>query len=802
MITAAFILSTLAASTPENIALGKSYTLAPAPNYEHSTDAGDARQLTDGARVDGYFWTQQGTVGWAGVVPARITLDLGAVQPIAGISYHTAAGVAGVSFPSAIWILVSDDGKTYRACGDLVALSARASQPPAQGYALHTFITTDLATRGRYVMLLVAAEPFAFVDEIEVYRGAPELLSKEPAGAAVTDPEAYFKSTRTTTALRQRLVRDCETVGAALAASTMPAERRAALKDELTRLRAESAALQVEPRADFSTAFPINAIHRRIFAVQGQLWRSAGRDALVVWQNDRWDMLSPTEPPRDGGAKLEVALMTNEHRSAAFNLSYTGPEALAPEAAPLTLALRFEGIPGTSMPSYIQVNEVVFTDTRSGTPVAAALPLAEKAGDEWRITVFPGLTRQVWFTFNVRDVPPGRYAGSVILGAPPRRIPLTLTVYPFTFPAQPTLHLGGWDYTDRDRCYEVGPENRAAFIAHLRERFVDTPWAQSAVLPYGTYDAAGAMTAPPSTEEFEKWRARWPNARNYFVFAAVGDTFATFALDTPPFRAAVGAWITFWVERLKGWGIAPGQLGLLLVDEPREPAHDRTVVAYAQAIRAAEPDVVLFEDPIWEDPTKGDPRMFALSHILCPNLPMWLDHKTLFTDFYTRQREAGRHLWLYSCSGPGKLLDPFAYYRMQEWFCWIHGAEGAGFWAFGDGNGAFPWNEYATGVGAYTPLFLSATAVTPGKHMEAIREGVEDYEYLRMLRDRIDELARKGVPAATLAPARKLLAEGPARVTACMTSSAAGYWIAPNDRTVADKVRVEILEALASLAGK
>lgn len=82
MTTLAFLLATLAASTPENLALGKSYTLALAPNYEHCTDPCDARQLTDGVRVDGYFWTQQGTVGWSGVVPARITLDLRA--PLSG----------------------------------------------------------------------------------------------------------------------------------------------------------------------------------------------------------------------------------------------------------------------------------------------------------------------------------------------------------------------------------------------------------------------------------------------------------------------------------------------------------------------------------------------------------------------------------------------------------------------------------------------------------------------------------------------------------------------------------------------
>ena len=97
---------------------------------------------------------------------------------------------------------------------------------------------------------------------------------------------------------------------------------------------------------------------------------------------------------------------------------------------------------------------------------------------------------------------------------------------------------------------------------------------------------------------------------------------------------------------------------------------------------------------------------------------------------------------------------------------------------------------------------LDATSVTDGKQMEAIREGVEDYEYLRMLRDRIDELARKGAGAAVLDPARKLLVDGPARVTACMKSSAACNWTVGKDRAVADEVRVEILRMLVELTDK
>ena len=39
-------------SPGENIALGASHTLEPAPNYGLSTDAADYEQLTDGVQLD------------------------------------------------------------------------------------------------------------------------------------------------------------------------------------------------------------------------------------------------------------------------------------------------------------------------------------------------------------------------------------------------------------------------------------------------------------------------------------------------------------------------------------------------------------------------------------------------------------------------------------------------------------------------------------------------------------------------------------------------------------------------------
>ncbi len=164
----------------ENIALHKPYTMTPRPSYRYCTDEGDATQLTDGVYSNGYFWTQPSTVGWQHAKPVVITVDLGSVQPIRGASLRTAAGTAGVFWPAGIYLFVADEDHVFHWIGDLVSLSANESTPPQEGYATHRYWTDALHTHGRYVAFAVLAEPYTFVDEVEVYAGDPAWNCRSP----------------------------------------------------------------------------------------------------------------------------------------------------------------------------------------------------------------------------------------------------------------------------------------------------------------------------------------------------------------------------------------------------------------------------------------------------------------------------------------------------------------------------------------------------------------------------------------------------------------------------------------------
>ena len=202
----------------ENIAKGRVYTMQPPPNYGLCTDAEDVTQLTDGIFTENYFWTQATTVGWQGTPVVLLTVDLGQTQPIAGLSYSTAAGVAGVAWPREIRIAVSEDGRLWRSPGDLVILSKANGSPPAEGYGTFRYETHELASRGRYVRLAVVTDgAYAFCDELEIFRGPDTLLTSEPQDVVTVDPEVATPMgwSETRTGIFRRLSLD---MGTALAA--------------------------------------------------------------------------------------------------------------------------------------------------------------------------------------------------------------------------------------------------------------------------------------------------------------------------------------------------------------------------------------------------------------------------------------------------------------------------------------------------------------------------------------------------------------------------------------------------------
>jgi hypothetical protein len=774
----------------ENIALGRPYAWSMAPNHSACTDAGDAIQLTDGHRTTSSTPAiDASVVGWTLHPQAHswvaITIDVGQVQPIKGVQFSAIAGsYFNVDWPGAIPVLTSDDGVRYYPAGELVRLSAEQGLPAHGLHASHAYRTELLATHGRYVQFVVASHPHILVDEIEVYRGNDSLLTAPLASSPIVDMLAHIQQCQLQAGVARRLVLDAQSVRSQVGnCAYLPPTEREQLVAELTAIIGAAVQLPPVDAASFKAVLPVNGLHARVFSIQARLWNALGRSGLTAWQRPTWDPLGPTEVPGTDPAAVSITLMQDEYRAGAFHLSNAGD-------SDLTVHVNIQGLPGGMNPSYVTVHEVAWTDTWRGVPAASALPEATRSADGFLIRIPSGMTRQAWLTVHAVGVAAGTHSGTVLVNAGSAgtiTIPLQLRVSTVRFPSRPTLSLGGWDFTDGDHWLGVTPANQPALISLLREHYVDTPWA------------AGwrVMPNPVSFQGFDAWVARWPDARGYCIALAVGREFEGHPMGTNGFDKAVGKWISAYAQHWRDdLHLDLNQIALQISDEPQTLEQVSKIKAWARAIKAAVPEVRIWENPSYTCP--ADTEMFDLVDVFCVERSFYVKHDVYRNTYRSLAAQPGKTLQFYTCWGPAGGLDPYSYYRLQAWNCWTEGATAMFFWSFADSGGTSCWNEYLSTKRNYTPLFVDATTVTGTKQMQAIREGVADVEYLVMLKKRIVEMENAGDATPLLSQAKALLDQSPVAVLDA-PGVARYFWTDTKDRGIADQVRVEVLSMLEAL---
>ncbi|MEN6357659.1 MAG: discoidin domain-containing protein [Armatimonadota bacterium] len=785
-------------SQPVNIALGCPVTFDPAPNYSLCKDPDDAKQLTDGVYHPDFLWGQRGSVGWQGVSPVLMTIDLGKVQPIGAISYSTAANFGvGVFWPSAVIVAVSDDNITWHFAGDLMVRTKTDAPSLRNGYVAHRFVSDDPKTRGRYVRLAVANKSYVMVDEIEVCKGQDEYLNVQPSGEVIADIKTFAQQMPCRSAIKRRVAADIRAVKAELDASNIAASKKSRYAAALKNI-ADNIDTLPEPAPADKLIMPYCSEHAQVFAVYGAILSSRGLPPLFAWKKPRYEYVGPCDcpksPPKDTG--LSIDMMRQERRSESFLITNASEK-------PVSVNLSVKGLHGSPNPAWIKISSVPWTDTAEYIPVAAALPDDHYTKGGYPVSIPAGMTRKIWITVDSSKLASSRYKGILVIdGARRIKLPFDLNVSRVAM-IQPGLSVCMWDYTDGDKDRGLTQKNMSQAIKLMREGFVDSPWGQPVVLPWPKvedFDSNNKLKAALSFDNLDKWVNRWHGASNYFVFAYVGDSFAGAKAGEAAFDARVSEWSRLIAGHVKSLGISPKRFGLHLIDEPSSDAQAQLFVQWAKAIKSGAPDLCVFSDPWYPNPETGVQHdAFLLMDVVCPQLCEKNSETTSYMKYYITRRSSEQALWFYRAWGPTRIYDPYRYYRMLAWYAFKYGAQGIGSWSFGDigtynpASGGNSWNEFGVDGQSFTPVFIASDDVTDGIHWQAMQEGVEDYACLSMLKD----AATKTKNMALKAQAERVLAE--ARALPTDTNSGDFDWLDRVDTACADKIRLQALRLLEKM---
>lgn len=402
-------------------------------------------------------------------------------------------------------------------------------------------------------------------------------------------------------------------------------------------------------------------------------------------------------------------------------------------------------------------------------------PLLEKSS----VVLEEGKGQSVWITaFVPKAAAPGTYSGSIKVTGDgfSQSVPININVHPFTLPDARTLHVTNWYspgnlakahgvdlYSD---AYWKWLEVWARFMADYRQ---DTIITQILDLIKAKDDGKGNLTFDFS--QFDRFVDLFKKAGvigiiegGHFAGRTGGSWAATTfdgyypAITMPDGSRRHNPSVTVHSEEYKlflsqfmpalqkhleekGW-----------LDQYVQHLADEPIAENAESYKKAASYVKQFA-----------PKLRIIDASMCDQIAgaidVWVPQPPEFeakNQFFREREKAGDEVWIYTCLSPkGKYMNRFIDYplldvRLLHWANFKYDLPGYLHWGFNYWQ-ADPFKDLEPNWGGDTYLPPGDSHIVyPGKRgpmssirLEAMRDGIEDYELLRLLEKKNPKLARE-----------------------------------------------------------
>lgn len=513
-------------------------------------------------------------------------------------------------------------------------------------------------------------------------------------------------------------------------------------------------------------------------------------------------VMRDTKPPTNKVQAIQISAAANEYEP--FQLVLKPSSRLTNvKVIPHTLV----GPKGAKIEAWnISVRQVEYVDVKEPTspdvaPGAYPDPLPELTS----MTTRQGVNNPIWVTVYVPPkTAPGDYNGTIDITADGLKklvVPLKVHVWNFELPSVSKLRtaygcsLNGPIYYQGAKTLEQ--KRRLVELYNLdfwRHRIA--PYA-----PYAFYDIKAKLENGKITLDFSDFdiaiQKFFPLFNSYNLpHFGMGDTAGMdFGDNYDQLKVEYMRMVT---EHLADKGqIAKGYN--YIMDEPTEEQY-KAVRDAAELCRMADQRIKVLLTEQVED------ALIGYVDIWVPVLPAYNEEKS------KARQKAGEEVWWYVCCGPhhpypNNFIDyPAIDHRILHWITWRYGVNGILYWSatYWRDN---PWEiamsytpdgkgKWGNGDGRllYPPVkkpsdqFVDKGPV-PSIRWEMIREGVEDYDYFRILEDRIAKSANKS--GSAVAKAREAL-----KLVESCAKSRTEYC---KDPAKLESVRIKVAEAIEGL---
>ncbi|MFA6714388.1 MAG: glycoside hydrolase domain-containing protein [Victivallaceae bacterium] len=427
--------------------------------------------------------------------------------------------------------------------------------------------------------------------------------------------------------------------------------------------------------------------------------------------------------------------------------------------------------------------------------------LPSVAGTDNQFTIPKGQTGQVWLVIKTnKEISSGLYTYPITVepvnkDIPKKTVSLKLSILPFSLPGKLNIDTCTYAYlvppkADKCRGHLWGVKDKAVddLKAHYETHCVTHPY----YMPVPKVKKRnGKYIVEVDFSRFDQALELHKNARFYLFlwggglryFKNFGGT--GYAYPGAEWKKLFSCWLKQWIEHIKEKGIGYDKFAMYPLDE--KPAEKLAIAG--KAIKEVDPNVKVYATLGFSYYTlEGLKKIAPYVDMMCISTIA----KGEKLDFL---KKAGKHIWPENQPNPSKALSPYAM-RWTMWKWYDMGLNGCEAWAYNHASGPGSlWNDF-DGIchdenfvydGAGAP-FKTTEAIVPSKQWEAWREGIQDWQYLKILEQLIKEGCARGVDKSLLKNSEYILRE---QVSEVLNN--------PNDVSMAQKAKEKIILQIIEL---
>ena len=375
-----------------------------------------------------------------------------------------------------------------------------------------------------------------------------------------------------------------------------------------------------------------------------------------------------------------------------------------------------------------KVRKIIYVEEGNGKCIDDALPrlYPDKKSGKYEISLYPGLSQQIWFEYHTPGAP-GTCKGEIEISytGKVKKIPVKVNILNIRFPSKLPVstycyaYLPLWNIT-KDRMVQCASDLKKH---HMNSIFLHQ-WQEG--LPEPVFNSDGNFV--PEKMDWTKLdrtlKIRGIQDKYIFEMQRIFLDMNKFEPGSPKWEKLINDWVRAIVNGLKKRDINYDKIIVTLQDEPHGEYLRKAIERYA-LIKRIDPKLILYSNFFTAATPAEISKLLPHVNIIAP------EKHCLSTKYLSIIKPSRKKLWMYTVQSRNEKPDDIKklFWKMSE-----KNIKGFSFWAYGDAGGT-PWTPHDSHRHDYTVIYDGdKNEITPSKRWEALREGIEDYTLLNLLK--------------------------------------------------------------------